>query len=74
MPAPDAPLASTLVTPTVTLGGATMSIYYAGLVPGLVGVYQINAIAPGKVQEGVDVPLVITQGGSSTTLNVRVVQ
>jgi uncharacterized protein (TIGR03437 family) len=74
MPAPDAPLASAIVTPTVTLGGTPLSIYYAGLVPGLVGVYQINAVAPLKVPVGEDVPLVIGQGGTSTTLSVRVVQ
>jgi uncharacterized protein (TIGR03437 family) len=74
MPAPDSPLATTVVTPSVTLGGTAMSVYYAGLVPGLVGVYQINAVAPLRVPEGVEVPLVIGQGGSSTTINVRVVQ
>jgi uncharacterized protein (TIGR03437 family) len=74
MPAPDAPLATAVVAPTVTLGGTSMSVYYAGLVPGLVGVYQINAIAPLRVPEGVSIPLVIDQGGVSTTLNVRVVQ
>jgi uncharacterized protein (TIGR03437 family) len=74
MPAPDSPLASAIVTPTVTLGGTPLSIYYAGLVPGLVGVYQINAVVPLRVPEGIEVPLVIDQGGSSTTLNVRVVQ
>jgi uncharacterized protein (TIGR03437 family) len=37
-------------------------------------VYQINAVVPLKVPEGIEVPLVITQGGVSTTTNVRVVQ
>jgi uncharacterized protein (TIGR03437 family) len=74
MPAPEAPLANAVVTPTVTLGGTPLSIYYAGLVPGLVGVYQINAVAPLRVPEGLEVPLVIDQGGSSTTMSVRVVQ
>jgi hypothetical protein len=39
-----------------------------------VGVYQINAKVPLKgVPVGFSIPLVISQGGSSTTLMVRVV-
>jgi len=55
------------------LGGALLNLSYAGLVPGEVGVYQINASVPFKVPEGMNIPLVINQGGSSTTLEVRVV-
>jgi uncharacterized protein (TIGR03437 family) len=43
-------------------------------VPGLVGVYQINARVPTWVPEGLEVPLVIRQGGDSTALMVRVVK
>jgi uncharacterized protein (TIGR03437 family) len=71
--APAGTLSSAIATPTVTLGGANMSIYYAGLVPGEVGVYQINALAPPDAPQGLSIPLVIAQGGSSTTVNVRVV-
>ena len=52
-----------------------MTVLYAGLVPGEVGVYQINATAPPVVTEGVSIPLTIDQGGGArTTLNVRVVK
>jgi uncharacterized protein (TIGR03437 family) len=71
--APAAQLSSAIATPTVTIGGAAMSIYFAGLVPGEVGVYQINATAPPDAPLGLSMPLVISQGGSSTTVNVRVV-
>jgi len=72
--APNAPLSSTLLAPTVTLGGANLFLGYAGLTPGLVGVYQINATIPFKnVPTGFDIPLTITQGGVSTTIPVRVV-
>ena len=74
MPSPSDPLASAADSPTVTLGGQSLDILYAGLVPGLVGVYQINATVPGIVTEGLQIPLTISQGGSSTTLNVRVVK
>ncbi len=50
-----------------------MTVSYAGLVPGEVGVYQINATVPFKVPQGLNIPLVIDQGGSATTLGVRVV-
>jgi len=40
----------------------------------MVGVYQINALVPFKgVPLGFDIPLTINQGGSSTTIPVRVV-
>jgi uncharacterized protein (TIGR03437 family) len=74
LPSPSDPLALAVIQPTVTLGGMPLSIGYAGLAPGSVGVYQINAIAPGGVPEGLSIPLVIDQGGSSTTLDVRVVK
>lgn len=73
LPAPSDPLASATITPTVTLGGSSLSVLYAGLVPGLAGVYQINATVPGIVTQGMNVPLTISQGGASTTINVRVV-
>jgi uncharacterized protein (TIGR03437 family) len=73
MPAPSSPLASAAITPSVTLGGSAMTVLYAGLVPGEVGVYQINATAPDTLTQGLSIPLVINQGGAATTLNVRVV-
>ncbi len=56
------------------LGGVGLDVQYAGLVPGSVGLYQINATVPKSVPQGLEIPLVITQGGSSTTLPVRVVK
>jgi uncharacterized protein (TIGR03437 family) len=73
-PAPSDPLPYAIISPAVTLGGMNLNVFYAGLVPGEVGVYQINAIIPGGVPQGMDIPLVISQGGSSTSLNVRVVK
>jgi len=73
MPGPGDNLASAIISPDVTLGGTPLSLYYAGLVPGEVGVYQINAAVPLKIPQGTSIPLVITQGGISTTLMVRVV-
>ena len=66
-------LSSAIVSPVVTLGGAGMSVSYAGLAPGQVGVYQINTQAPANAPQGLSIPLTITQGGNATTVNVRVV-
>ena len=71
--APSSPLAQVVSSPAITLGGSGLQVQYAGLVPGEVGVYQINAYVPFGVPTGTSIPLVISQGGSSTTLNVRVV-
>jgi uncharacterized protein (TIGR03437 family) len=73
-PGPSDPLAQVLIQPEVTLGDVGLPIGYAGLAPGQVGVYQINAYVPYFAPLGMEVPLRITQGGSSTTLNVRVVK
>jgi|SRR5579871_2612427 len=73
MPAPATPLPSAITVPSVTLGGVALNVLYAGLAPGEVGVYQINAIVPPKIPQGMNIPLEIDQGGASTSLSVRVV-
>lgn len=73
VPAPCDPLARVVIEPTVTLGGVQLVLEYAGLAPGQIGVYQINALVPGHVPLGMEIPLSMVQGGGSTTLNVRVV-
>lgn len=72
-PAPFDPLAVTLATPQVTLGGVNLPVLFSGLVPGQVGVYQINASVPYWTPTGMSVPLTISSGGQSTTLMLRVV-
>ncbi|HEY1339553.1 MAG TPA: hypothetical protein VGF59_18695 [Bryobacteraceae bacterium] len=74
LPAPSDPLPAAVIAPEVTLGGAALDVQYAGLAPGYVGVYQINASVPFNVPQGMDIPLQILQGGISTTLSVRVVK
>ncbi len=71
--APSDPLPSAVISPSVTLGGTTLNILYAGLVPGSVGLYQVNATVPHSVPLGMEIPLTLSQGGISTTLTVRVV-
>jgi len=73
IPAPGDPPLASLVEPEVRLGGVPLAVSFAGLSPGQVGVYQINADVPNVIPTGVDIPLTITAAGSSTTLAVRVV-
>jgi uncharacterized protein (TIGR03437 family) len=73
--APSEPLAEALIKPQVTLGGVDLPVGYAGLTPGEVGVYQIHTKVPFRgVPQGFDIPLTIVQGGTSTTIPVRVVK
>ncbi|HXA52973.1 MAG TPA: hypothetical protein VNV86_21800, partial [Candidatus Acidoferrum sp.] len=73
-PAPSDPLPAAVIPTDVTLGGTALGIDYAGLVPGSVGLYQINATVPRTVPLGLEIPLVVKQGGVSTTLSLRVVK
>jgi len=68
------PVAAPVVAPSVRIGGVELGIEFAGLAPGQVGVYQINARVPRSVPTGFDIPLSVSQGGSSTTVPVRVVE
>ncbi|MBZ5604993.1 MAG: hypothetical protein LAO79_22065, partial [Acidobacteriia bacterium] len=73
LPAPTSPLAVALSAPTVYLGSTQLPLSYAGLAPGEVGVCQINALVPGSTATGLDMPLIINQGGATQTLSLRVV-
>jgi uncharacterized protein (TIGR03437 family) len=71
--APASPPALVNTPPTVTLGGVSLAVSSAALVPGKIGVYAIHATAPEKVQVAESAPLTVTAGGNSATYNVRVV-
>jgi uncharacterized protein (TIGR03437 family) len=73
-PASSDTLQETVVTPSVTIAGAPADVSYSGLTPGYAGLYQINARAAGFTPQGTQQPLVVTIGGASTTVNVRIVE
>jgi uncharacterized protein (TIGR03437 family) len=73
-PAPLNPLSTTVVQPSVAIGGAGCPVFFSGLVPGYVGLYVINVSVPSSTPQGLSVPLTITQGGFVYSQNVRVVQ
>jgi uncharacterized protein (TIGR03437 family) len=72
-PSPSDPPATLQTTVDLHLAGTGLPVSYAGLAPGQIGVYQINAEVPWWTPKGRDMPLVIDQGSASTTVYVRVV-
>ncbi len=71
-PSPSSPLAYVVNTPSLSLNGNSVDVQFAGLTPGLVGLYQINFQIPATLATG-SYNLVITQNGvvsNSTLLQV----
>jgi uncharacterized protein (TIGR03437 family) len=64
---------TTLVPPTVTIGGREAQAIFSGLTPGVVGLYQVNAILAADTPTG-DQPIVVTIGGASSKASVIPVQ
>src|ERR1035441_7046285 len=59
---------------TVTVGGQNAQVLFAGLAPGYVGLYQVNAILPAGIPASDSVPVVLTAGGLSSapvTVSIR---
>jgi uncharacterized protein (TIGR03437 family) len=71
---PGSPL-TMLTTPVqCRIGGADAEIIFAGLAPGFVGLYQVNARVPASVTPGSAVNVVLSQGsvtGNTVTIAVR---
>src|SRR5262249_28313997 len=65
--APDA--GEDRITSSITLyiGGTFSRVLYAGLAPGFVGLYQINAVVPSNVPSGDDITILIVEQSSSPT-------
>ena len=64
---PSNPLASVSAAPSVTLNGEPVNVVFAGLTPGLVGLYQVNFQVPADAQ-GADLVLQITQQGATANV------
>ena len=72
-PAPT-PAAVTENPVELTIGGKKAQVIFAGLTPGLAGLYQINAVVPADATTGDAVPVVIQVAGASSqpvTMAVR---
>jgi uncharacterized protein (TIGR03437 family) len=53
------PLSSTLFEGRATLGGMDVTVLFAGLTPGLVGLSQANLVLPDELPEGPTLPLIL---------------
>jgi uncharacterized protein (TIGR03437 family) len=72
-PSPSSPLATTLATPTVTVGGVPATVSFSGLAPGFVGEYQVNIQVPDNAPTGDAVAVVVSIGGlNSNTATIAV--
>ncbi len=67
-------LTETIEPVTVSFGGVNADIIFSGLTPGFVGLYQLNLKLPSFVPLGEQVPMTISAGSNSTTVNVRIVK
>ena len=47
LPAPATTLLRTIVQPSVFVGGQPATVFFSGLTPGFVGLYQVNVLLPG---------------------------
>jgi uncharacterized protein (TIGR03437 family) len=63
---PTSPLASTESVPQVFIGGVPAVVQFSGLAPGLVGLWQVNAIIPERPFLSGRVPVVIFVDGVDT--------
>jgi uncharacterized protein (TIGR03437 family) len=72
--APSNPPAATVSTVTVTVGGQTSNVLFAGLTPTLAGLYQINFYVPQNAGTGDQVPVLLSTAGQTSvavSLSVR---
>jgi uncharacterized protein (TIGR03437 family) len=68
------PLSNTLLVPTVTIGGLSAAVSFSGLVPNLVGLYQVNAQISEGVEPGPAVALRLYMNGMYSNLVTIAVQ
>jgi len=74
-PTPLSPYFQTVNPVTVTIGGQSAQVLFAGLTPQYAGLYQVNAIVPSGVTPGGAVQVVLQVAGqTSPPVTMAVVQ
>jgi uncharacterized protein (TIGR03437 family) len=61
-------------TVSVTIGGKSASVLFAGLSPGFIGLYQVNVQVPTGVASGNAVPVIITTANLNSNTAAIAVQ
>jgi uncharacterized protein (TIGR03437 family) len=70
-PASPLPLSSAIDTVKLTIGGVNAQVLFAGPTPGYTGLYQVNTIVPSGIAPSQQAPLVLSQGGrTSSTVTI----
>jgi uncharacterized protein (TIGR03437 family) len=59
------PLPATSELPTVTIGGKAATVYFSGLSPGFVGLWQLNVQVPNDAPSGASVEVIVSFGGKT---------
>jgi uncharacterized protein (TIGR03437 family) len=60
------PVSSTTNTVSMTVGGKSAPIAFAGLAPGFVGLYQVNSVVPQGTSMGDSVPVSLSVAGQTS--------
>jgi adhesin/invasin len=64
--APASPPATTVASPSVSIGGKPARVTFSGLSPGFAGLYQIDAFVPDGITPGNQVPVVVSIAGQTS--------
>jgi uncharacterized protein (TIGR03437 family) len=70
--ATSSPLAATATLPTATVGGKSATVYFSGLAPGFVGLWQLNVQVPADAPSGASVEVVISFGGKTANRTIAI--
>jgi len=70
--APMSPLANVVAPVVVQIGNRSLRPFFAGLTPGLIGVYQVNVTLPADLQSQTCSLVVSADGNSSNAFNLPV--
>ncbi len=72
-PAPSSPLSPTVSPVTANIAGRAATVTFAGLAPGMNGIYQVNLIVPLSTPSGTDRLVLYVNGiGSQTGATIQV--